>query len=162
MFIELMPLIENRSLTITVSALNERRIRVNIVPQVLAKDSKVNEKTGYANKGNIAQVPASAIHALTTPLSLTGTPGEIDAGLAQQLTAFVDSHRALQQSVDLAKQQIAEAIRAIEERDRARSKPKTTTTQADDTKSDQKSEEVKGAADNLSLFDPETSAADQA
>ena len=38
MFIELMPLIESRPLTTTVSALGEGRIQVNIVPQALAKD----------------------------------------------------------------------------------------------------------------------------
>jgi PRTRC genetic system protein E len=161
MFIELMPLIENRPLTITVAALSEGRIRVNVVPQVLAKDSNANEKIGYANKDKIAQIPESAIHALTTPLSLTGKAEEIDAELAQQLKAFVDSHLALQQSVDQAKQQIAEAVRAIEERDKARSKTKSAAaTKPDDTRPDQKSEEVNGRPDNLSLFDPKSSPAE--
>ena len=154
MFIELMPLIENRPLTITVAALSEGRIRVNVVPQALAKDSKVNEKIGYANKDKVAQVPESAIHALTVPLSLTGTPEEIDAELAQQLKTYVDSHLMLEQAVDEAKRQIAEAIKAIEEREKNRSKAKTTTvTKADDTKSDQNSEEAKIASDNLTLFE---------
>ncbi|HEV2398748.1 MAG TPA: PRTRC system protein E [Candidatus Sulfotelmatobacter sp.] len=154
MFIELMPLIENRPLTITVAALSEGRIRVNVVPQALAKDSKVNEKIGYANKDKVAQVPESAIHALTVPLSLTGAPEEIDAELAQQLTTYVDSHLKLEHAVDEAKRQIAEAIKAIEEREKNRSKAKTTTvTKADDTKSDQNSEEAKIASDNLTLFE---------
>jgi PRTRC genetic system protein E len=154
MFIELMPLIENRPLTITVAALSEGRIRVNVVPQAPAKDSKVNEKIVYANKDKIAQIPESAIHALTTPLSLSGTPEEIDAELAQQLKVFVDSHQALQHSVEEAKQQIAEAVKAIEERDKARSKSKTALPKADDKTSDAKGEEAKPRADNLSLFDP--------
>ena len=154
MFIELMPLIENRPLTITVAVLSEGRIRVNVVPQALAKDSKVNEKIGYANKDKIAQIPESAIHALTTPLSLTGTPEEIDAELAQQLKAFVDSHLALQQSVDQAKHQIAEAVKAIEERDKARSKSKTMAPKADDKTSNDNGEEAKLAPDSLSLCDP--------
>ena len=153
MFIELMPLIENRPLTITVAALSEGRIRVNVVPQALAKDSKANEKIGYANKDKIAQIPESAIHALTTPLSLTGTPEEIDAELAQQLKAFVDSHMALRQSVEEARQQIAEAVKAIEERDKARSKSKTIPPKQDDKGSDDKGEDPKPAIDNLSLFD---------
>jgi PRTRC genetic system protein E len=153
MFIELMPLIENRPLTITVAVLSEGRIRVNVVPQALTKDAKVNEKIGYANKDKIAQIPETAIHALTTPLSLTGTPAEIDAELVQQLKAFVDSHQALEKSVEEAKQQIAEAVKAIEERDKARSKSKTVLPKADDNRSDAKSEEAKPAADNLSLFD---------
>jgi PRTRC genetic system protein E len=154
MFIELMPLIESRSLTITVSALSEGRIRVNVVPQALAKDSKVNEKIGYAHKDKIAQIPETAIHALTTPLSLTGTAEELDAELAQQLKDFVNSHLALQQSVDEAKQQIAEAVKAIEDRDKARSKSKTAPPKADDKPSDAKGEEAKPTAGSLSLFDP--------
>ena len=161
MFIELMPLIENRPLTITVAALSEGRIRVNVVPQVLAKDSKVNDKIGYTHKDKIAQIPESAIHALTTPLSLTGTPEEIDAELAQQLKAFVDSHVALHQSVDQAKQQIAEAVKAIEERDKARSKSKTVPAKADDKPPDAKREEAKPAEDNLSLFDSRASTANE-
>ena len=153
MFIELMPLIENRPLTITVAALSEGRIRINIVPQTLAKDNKMNEKIGYAHKDKIAQIPESAIHALTTPLSLTGTPTEIDAELAQRLKVFVDSHLELQQSVDEAKQQIAEAVKAIEERDKARSKSKTAAPVTDDKRPDDKGEEPKLTADNLSLFD---------
>jgi PRTRC genetic system protein E len=161
MFIELMPLIENRPLTITVSALSEGRIRVNVVPQALAQDNRVNEKIGYANKDKIAQIPEPAIHALTTPLSLTGKPEEIDAELAKQLKAFVDSHLELQQSVDQAKQQIAEAVKAIEERDKARSKSKTVPAKADDRPSDSKSQEAKPAEDNLSLFDSKASTANE-
>lgn len=157
MFTELMPLIENRPLTITVAALSEGRIRVNVVPQALAKDSKVNEKIGYANQDKIAQVPESAIHALTTPLSLTGTPEEIDAELTEQLEAFVDSHMALRQSVEEAKQQIAEAVKAIEERDQARSRSKTALPKAEDKGPDAKNEEAALTADNLSLFDPKGS-----
>ena len=97
MFRELMPLIENRPLTITVAALSGGRIRVNVVPQGLEKDSKINDKVGYSNKDKIAKVPEAAINALTTPLSLTGTPEEIDESLAEALTHFfgTDAWRAL-------------------------------------------------------------------
>jgi PRTRC genetic system protein E len=152
MFIELMPLIESRPLTITVSALSEGRIRVNVVPQALAKDSKVNEKIGYTQKDKIAKIPDSAIHALTTPLSLTGTPEEIDAQLVQQLKAFVQPHQALQQSVEEAKQQIAEAVRAIEERDKNRPKTKTVTATKPGERSSDETPQEKPTADNLSLF----------
>jgi PRTRC genetic system protein E len=103
MFIELMPLIEKRAITITVAALKDGHVRVNVVPAALSEDSKVNEKIGYPNKDKITKIPESAIRALTTPLSLTGAPDEIDAQLAEQLKAFVDSHLALQQSVDRAR-----------------------------------------------------------
>ena len=151
MFTELMPLIEGRPLTITVAALSGGRIRVNVVPQKLGKDSKVNDKIGYSNKDKIANIPESAINALTTPLSLTGTPAEIDAELAQQLRNFVESYVGLQGSVDQARQEIAEAVKAIEERDKNRSKTRTATA----SKPDDKSQETKPAADSPSLFDPQ-------
>jgi hypothetical protein len=53
MFIELMPLIEKRAITITVAALKDGHVRVNVVPTALAEDSKVNEKIGYSNKDKI-------------------------------------------------------------------------------------------------------------
>jgi uncharacterized protein YdaT len=69
MFIELMPLIDKRAITIAVAALKDGHVRVNIVPAALAEDSKVNEKIGYSNKDKISRIPESAVHALTTPLS---------------------------------------------------------------------------------------------
>jgi hypothetical protein len=66
MFIELMPLIEKRAITITVAALKDGHVRVNVVPAALAEDSQVNEKIGYSNKDKITKIPESAVHALTT------------------------------------------------------------------------------------------------
>jgi PRTRC genetic system protein E len=139
MFQELMPLIEHRPLSITVAALSDGRIRVNVVPQMLEKDGKVNDKVGYSNKEKIAKVPESAINALTTPLSLTGTPEEIDQSLAQALTQFVESHGRLQHTLDEARDQIAEAVKAAEERDKPKSKPKTASGGTTDTKEEKKS-----------------------
>src|SRR5579872_2489702 len=154
MFIELMPLIERRAITITVAALKEGRIRVNVVPTALTEDGKTNDNTGYSNKDKIARIPESAVHALTTPLSLTGAPDEIDAQLAEQLRAFVDSHLALQQSVDRAKQEIADAVKAVEERDKNRSKTKSTSLATPaGANTDGRSKEAPLAAGSLSLFD---------
>jgi PRTRC genetic system protein E len=159
MFIELMPLIEKRAITITVAPLKEGRIRVNVVPTALAEDGKTNEDIGYSNKQKIARIPEFAVHALTTPLSLTGTADEIDVQLAEQLKAFVDSHVALQQSVDRAKQEIADAVKAIEERDRNRSKAKTAAaTKSDDKNRSEGGTEATPAGGNLSLFDSKAAA----
>src|SRR5258708_35773422 len=125
MFTELMPLIEQRPVTITVAVLKSRQIRVNVVTKSLEKDSHVNDKIGYSNKDKIAKVPDEAIKALTTPLSLTGTAEEIDAELVQALREFAESHVQLQKTVDQAKEQIAEAVKAIEERDKNKAKLKT-------------------------------------
>jgi PRTRC genetic system protein E len=136
-----MPLIEHRPLSITVAALSGGRIRVNVVPQLLEKDSKVNDKVGYSNKEKIAKVPESAINALTTPLSFTGTPEEIDQSLAQALTQFVESHGRLQHTLDEAREQIAEAVKAAEERDKTKSKPKNASGGAATDKNEEKKSE---------------------
>jgi PRTRC genetic system protein E len=150
MFTELMPLIENRPVTITVAVVSEGRlIRVNVVPQALQKDSSVNEKIGYSNKDKIAKVPDAAIKALTTPLSLTGTAEEIDQELAQTLKNFAESHVQLQETFDRAKEQIAEAVKAIEERDKNKSKSKTVI----QPKQDQDTDTSKGVTTTPGLFD---------
>jgi PRTRC genetic system protein E len=126
MFKELVPLIEQRPVTLTVAVLSgSHLIRVNIVPKALEKDDQVNDKVGYSNKDKIAKVPETAIKALTTPLSLTGTPEEIDAEFAQALREFVESHVQLQKTVDQAREQIAAAVKAIEEREKNKAKVKT-------------------------------------
>lgn len=147
MFRELMPLIENRPLSITVAALSGGRIRVNVVPQLLEKDSKVNDKVGYSNKDKIAKVPESAINALTTPLSLTGTAEEIDQSLAESLTKFVESHGRLQHTLDEAREQIAEAVREAEERDKSKTKTKSA-----NGATDKKEEKKSGSGELLPLW----------
>jgi hypothetical protein len=116
MFIELMPLIERRTITITVAALKQGGIRVNVVPTALAEDRKLNEKISYSNQEKIAQVPESALHAFDDSALSHGAPDELDAQLAEQWKAFVDSHVALQRSVDSAR------LWPFEGRDKNRSK----------------------------------------
>jgi PRTRC genetic system protein E len=157
MFAELMPLIEQRPLTITVAVLRgSRQIRVNVVPQTLEKDGKVNDKIGYSSKDRIAKVPDEAINALTTPLSLTGTAEEIDAELAQALREFAESHVQLQKTVDQAKEQIAEAVKAIEERDKNKVKSKTA---ARSTTTGEGASVNKAGSSNPGLFDATAAAA---
>lgn len=124
MFTELKQLIEKRPLTITVASVSEGRIRVNVVPQALPKDAEVNTKIKFSHKGEVAEIPESALKALTTPLSITGTPEEIDTELPRALSAYSETHRGLQQTLDQAKTQISEAMRAIEEREKAKAKSK--------------------------------------
>jgi PRTRC genetic system protein E len=149
MFRELMPLIENRPLSITVAALSGGRIRVNVVPQGLEKDRKINDKVGFSNKDKIAKVPEAAINALTTPLSLTGTAEEIDQSLAEALTQFVESHGQLQHTLDKAREQIADAVRAAEERDKTKSKTKSA---SGGTATDRKEEKKPGSGELLPLW----------
>jgi PRTRC genetic system protein E len=150
MFKELMPLIENRALTITVSVLEENQlIRVNIIPQALDTDNQINQKIGYTSKDKIPKVPEAAIKALTTPLSLTGTAEEIDAEMAQTLMNFVACHVGLQKTFDQAKEQIADAVKAIEERDKSRTKSKP----AAQPKAGTDTDAQKTSTGSLGLFD---------
>ncbi len=123
MFKELMPVIADRPLTITVAALAEGKIRVCVIPQSQEKDGKINAKVGYQKE--VVKIPESSIKALTTPLALTGTAAELDAELAEKLTSYAGSHAQLQHGISQATEEITEALKAIEERNKAKSKAKT-------------------------------------
>lgn len=127
MFTELMPVIQDRPLTITVAAVADGKIKVCVVPQSQDKDGKVNSKIGYQAEKEVKKVPESAIKALATPLALTGTPEELDAGLAEQLKTYAAAHEQLQHGIVQATQEIADAVKAIEERNKTKSKNKTET-----------------------------------
>lgn len=118
MFSELMPLIQHRPLTITVAAIDDRQIRVNVIPKATDKDKAANKEIGHSRSKEVASIPDGAIKALTTPLSLTGTPEEIDAQLARTLTQFTSAHTGLQSSYDTAASTIRSAVKAIDERER--------------------------------------------
>lgn len=118
MFQELMPLIQHRPLTLTVAAVDDKQIRVNIVPKATEKDKAANKQIGYSHTKEVAPIPESSIAALTTPLSLTGTPDEIDAQLAKTLTEFTSLHVGLQNSFDTAADAIKKAVKEIDERER--------------------------------------------
>src|ERR1035437_3913794 len=69
-----MPLLAGRTVMITVARVDDRTLRVNVIP------TKKNEDENAA---------------LTTPLSYTGTPEELDRELGQQLAGYVDAHQRL-------------------------------------------------------------------
>jgi len=83
----------------------------------LDEDKKGNDSIPYSSKEKVAKIPGEAIKGLTTALCLTGTAEEIDAGLVERLTSFTESHVQLQEVFDQAGKQIAEAVRAIKERE---------------------------------------------
>jgi PRTRC genetic system protein E len=123
MFTELQSLLAKRSLTITVAALSEGQIRVNVIPHPWPEDTKVNEQIKYSHKDEVAPIPEAAVKALTTPISLTGTAEEIDAKFSGVLLQFVESHTQLQATFDRASVEISEAVKTIDERNK--NKPKT-------------------------------------
>jgi PRTRC genetic system protein E len=102
MFQQLVPLLRQRSVLLTVTALEEDQIRVNVLPKKLADGENA---------------------ALTTPMSFTGTAAELDAQLPDAIVSFVASHLGLKNTLDRAKEEMAAAAKAAQ--DEARNKSKT-------------------------------------
>jgi PRTRC genetic system protein E len=98
MFVELMPLLKERTLLITVARVDQK-VKVNVIP---------------------AKVKEGEDHALTTPLSFTGSAEELDSELGRHLVSYVDSHLALGSTLAEAKAEMDAAAKA------ARQKGKTT------------------------------------
>jgi PRTRC genetic system protein E len=101
MFKELVPILRQRAVLLTVTFLEEDQIRVNIVPKKI-KDGDND--------------------ALTTPLSVTGTAEELDAELSSTIVSFVASHLQLKNSLERAKAEMDEAAKAAQAEARAKSK----------------------------------------
>jgi PRTRC genetic system protein E len=102
MFKELVPILRQRAVLLTVTFLEEDQIRVNIVPK------KITDGDNYA---------------LTTPLSVTGTAEELDAELSSTIVSFVASHLQLKNTLERAKAEMDEA--AKQAKADARSKPQS-------------------------------------
>ena len=100
MFVELMPLLAGRTVMITVAREGEKTLRVNVLP----------------TKSGDGENPA-----LTTPLSYTGTPEELDAELGRELAGYVECHRALGSTLAAAKADMDAAAKAAQEEARKKS-----------------------------------------
>jgi len=98
MFVELMPLLKQRTLLITVARVDDK-VKVNVIP---------------------AKVKEGEEQVLTTPLSYTGSPEDLDTELGKHLATYVDSHLALGSTLAEAKAEMDAATKA------ARQKVKTT------------------------------------
>ncbi len=97
MFVELMPVLAGRTVMITIARIDEERIRVNVIPTKASEDENT---------------------ALSTPLSLTGSPAELDAELGKHLVAYMDSHQQLRTTLAEAKAQMDAAAKAAQEKAR--------------------------------------------
>jgi PRTRC genetic system protein E len=93
-FVELMPLLKERTLLITVARLDEQ-LKVNVIP-TKAKEGEEQ--------------------ALTTPLSYTGSPEELDAELGKHLASYVDSHVQLGSTLAEAKAEMDAAAKAARQK----------------------------------------------
>jgi PRTRC genetic system protein E len=120
MFQQLVPLLRQRSVLLTVTSLEEDQIRVNVLPKKLADGENA---------------------ALTTPISITGTAAELDAQLPDAIVSFVASHLELKNTLDRAKEEMAAAAKAAQ--DEARNKSKTAKKTARATAPVKKDEETR-------------------
>ena len=120
MFVELMPLLAGRTVLITAAKVDDKTLRVNVIP---------------------TQAKADENPALTTPLTYTGTPEELDAELGKHLAGYVQSHQQTASTLAEAKATMEaaakvaqeEAKRKAEERKKAIQKPSATATPASAT-----------------------------
>jgi PRTRC genetic system protein E len=112
MFVELTPLLASRTVLITVAKVDDKTLRVNVIPHGKADDNP----------------------ALSTPLTYTGSPEELDAELGKHLAGYVQSHQQTASTLAEARATMEaaakvaqeEAKRKAEERKKAIQKPPTT------------------------------------
>ena len=107
MFKELVPILRNRAVLMTATALGDDQIRVNVVPKKM-KDGDND--------------------ALTTPLSVTGTAEELDTQLAATLVGYVASHLQMKNALEKAKNEMDAATKTAQAEARAKSKTPTSKT----------------------------------
>jgi PRTRC genetic system protein E len=104
MFKELLPVLRDRAVLLTVTLVDADQIRVNIVPKKI-KDGDND--------------------ALTTPLSVTGTAEDLDAELSSTIVSFVGSHLQMKNTLEKAQAEMDAASKAAQAEARAKSKTAT-------------------------------------
>jgi PRTRC genetic system protein E len=104
MFKELLPVLRDRAVLLTVTLVDADQIRVNIVPKKL-KDGDND--------------------ALTIPLSVTGTADALDADLPSTIVSFVGFHLQMKNNLEKAKAEMDAASKAAQAEARAKSKTAT-------------------------------------
>src|ERR1035441_7508264 len=95
MFMELLPLLKQRVVMITVSDVGDGVLRVNVIPRKLDGDAEHNQ-------------------ALTTPLSITGSAEELDRELPGQLASFTESVVKTGSNLGELRTQHAAAVKAVD------------------------------------------------
>jgi len=153
MFAELLPILKNRPVMLTLALVGDNAIRVNVIPKRV-KDSD------------------SGDDALTTPLTVTGAPDELDREFAGQLVGFTDAFVKLGSNLAEIEAAHSNAVKVVEaekkkeienKRKGSTSKPSPTTTE---TKPGPMVKDGKpvfgtktGPAETASLFDSHGTAA---
>jgi PRTRC genetic system protein E len=101
MFTELMPLLKQRVLILTVSRVDDELICVSVIP-------KKREDAADENA------------ALAIPLALTGKPDELDRDLPAQLAGFADSVIKTGSNLEELKAEHVAAVKAVDAENRKR------------------------------------------
>jgi len=101
-FVELMPLLKDRTLLLTIARVGEK-VKVNVIP---------------------AKAREGEDQALTTPLSYTASPEELDAELGKHLASYVDTHLALGSTLAEAKAEMDAAAKTARQKAKATQAPK--------------------------------------
>lgn len=107
MFKELAPLLRQRPVVLLLNPLEGDSLRVIVMPK------KLNDNEDAA---------------LATPVSVTGTPEELDEQLPGTLTQFVGAHLELKSTLEIAKEEMAVAAKAAKAKNT--SKPGTSVSPA--------------------------------
>jgi PRTRC genetic system protein E len=143
MFTELAPLLADRTLLLTLSAVAGGAIRVNVIP-------KCRNENDAAEK------------ALATPLSVTGTGADLDRDFPAQLTGYAQSILETDSTLNQIRETHKAAVKELEAENKKAldAKRKTNTSSKPVTKPDDKAEvkDNKGAESKtpspvVSLFD---------
>jgi PRTRC genetic system protein E len=120
MFVELLPILRNRPVMLTVALVGDNAIRVNVIPKRIKNSDPGDD-------------------ALTTPLTVTGSPDVLDREFAAQVVGFTDAFVKLGSNLTEIEAAHVTAVKAVEaekkkELDNKRkgsiSKPSSTTTEA--------------------------------
>jgi PRTRC genetic system protein E len=144
MFVELMPLLAGRTVLITVAKVDDKTLRVNVIPHGKADDNP----------------------ALSAPLTCTGSPEELDAELGKHLAGYVQTHTQTASTLAEAKTTMEAAAKAAQEeakRKKAIVKPPTPANAAAPSSTPSTASPTPGAAvpitastGTLGLFPPDT------
>ena len=94
MFVELMPLLAGRTVLITVAKVDDKTLRVNVIP---------------------TQAKPEENPALTTALTYTGSPEELDTELGKHLAGYVQTHQQTASTLAEAKATMEAAAKAAQE-----------------------------------------------
>jgi PRTRC genetic system protein E len=130
MFVELMPLLGEQTVMITVGRLNQNSIRVNVIPSRKKEDENA---------------------ALTTPLSFSGTPEELDREVGKSLISYVDENLRLQTALATAKAEMEAAAKAAREQAKAKT-VQSTKKQEDSAAKETTSANTAPDEQNMTLF----------